>query len=204
MQQILELLGDLFYLLFLTVGVAILCGILLCILKIKVNAAESRADALPDIYEIAKKTTVHILTDEELSQLYTCKPQETNDTCIYLTQEEAELLMKIAVVEDYTSVESQANIMLVILNRVQDPLFPDNVKDVIYQKWKGKYQFAVVSNGTLETAEPDVNSHLALAMIEKGEISSEALYFEAEWAKNTWQSRNLEYVGTVGETKFYK
>ena len=148
---------------------------------------------------------VHYLTDEELSLLYLCKEDVNCDTCLVINQEDAEMLMKIGVVEDYTSAESQANIQAVILNRVASPDFPNTVEGVIKQKDKnGKYQFSTVASGKYDKAEPDVDSHLALAMIESGQIKTDALYFEAAWAKNTWQSNHLEYVGTVGQTKFYK
>lgn len=148
---------------------------------------------------------VHYLTDDELSSLYLCKEDVNCDTCLIVSQEDAIRLMKIGVVEDYTSAESQANIQAVILNRVASPDFPNTVEGVIKQKDKnGKYQFSTVASGKYDKAEPDVDSHLALAMIESGQIKTDALYFEAAWAKDTWQSNNLEYVGTVGQTKFYK
>lgn len=146
----------------------------------------------------------HILTDEELSRLYTCKQDHHNDTCITVSQEDAEMLMKIAVVEDYSTIESQAKVMLTILNRVEDSQFPDSVKEVIYQKdSKGRFQFSTVANGAFDKAEPDVNSHIALAMVEGGQIESDALFFESCSLKNTWQSRNLVYIESVGGTKFY-
>lgn len=155
----------------------------------------------PDIKIETKE--VHILTDEDLSKLYSCKQDVNYDTCLLISQEDAQRLMKIAVVEDNTSIESQAHVMATILNRVASDDFPDSVDEVIHQKFNGKYQFSTVGNGKYDKAEPDVNSHLALAMIESGEITSDALFFEAEYAKDTWQSKNLEYLYTIGGTKFY-
>lgn len=137
---------------------------------------------------------VEYLTDYELSKLYSYKEEETNDTCVVLSVEDAELLMRIAKAEDGTSAESQAYIMSVILNRVNSPDFPDTVKEVIEQE--GQF------NATYKT--PDVNSHLALAMVESGEIKTDALYFEATWLKGSWQSKHKQYICTVGETKFYR
>lgn len=112
--------------------------------------------------------------------------------------------MKIAVVEDYSTIESQAKVMLTILNRVEDSQFPDSVKEVIYQKdSKGRYQFSTVANGSFDKAVPDVNSHIALAIVEGRQIESDALFFESCSLKNTWQSRNLVYIESVGKTKFY-
>lgn len=141
----------------------------------------------------------HIITDEELSLLYLTKEDVRCDTCLILSQEDAERLMKIAVVEDFTSIESQAQIMLTVLNRVESPDFPNTIKEVIEQPG----QFSTVSNGKYYKAEPDVNSHYALALVEGKQIESDALYFEAAYAKNTWQSNHLVYLSTVGGTKYY-
>ena len=141
-----------------------------------------------------------ILTDEDLGRLYNCKEDTGTDTTIELTIEDAQALMRIAVVEDFTSVESQANVMAVVLNRVNDPKFPNTIQGVIEQPG----QFSTVSNGAYYNAEPDINSHLALAMIEKGEVETDALYFESAKAKGTWQSENLVYISTVGGTRYYR
>ena len=154
--------------------------------------------------EIEAAKTV-ILSTEELSSLYSYKNDYNTDTCLNLSVADATRLMKIAVVEDNTSVESQAAIMQAVLNRVKSPEFPNSVEEVIRQKdSNGKYQFSTVANGKYDKAEPDVNSHLALAKVEKREIDFESLFFEAEWAKDTWQSNTLEYETTIGGTRFYK
>lgn len=141
----------------------------------------------------------HILTDEELSLLYLTKDDVNCDTCLLLSQSDAELLMKIAYCEDHTNIESQAAVMACVLNRVADPNFPNTVEGVIRQKG----QFSTVSSGAFDKAEPNVDSHYALALIEGRQIDTDALYFEASYAKNTWQSKNLVYISTVGGTKYY-
>ena len=142
----------------------------------------------------------HILTDQELSLLYLTKEDVNCDTCLVISQEDAVRLMKIAVVEDNTSIESQAHIIETVLNRVNDPAFPNTIKEVIEQPG----QFSTVSNGAYSKAEPDVNSHLALALVESGQVETDALYFESVKAKNTWQSSNLVYISTVGGTRYYR
>lgn len=151
----------------------------------------------PPIQEIQE---THVLSDEELSLLYSCKEDVNSDTCIELTIEDAQRLMKIAVVEDNTNIESQAAIMECVLNRVASSEFPDTVKDVIEEPG----QFSTVSNGMYYKAEPNLDSHLALAMIESGQAESDALFFEAAWAEDTWQSNHLDYVATIGGTRYYR
>ena len=142
----------------------------------------------------------HIITDEELSLLYLTKDDVNCDTCLLLSQSDAELLMKIAYCEDHTNIESQAAVMACVLNRVESPEFPNTIESVIRQKG----QFSTVSSGAFDKAEPNVDSHFALAMIEGRKLYTDALYFEAAYAKNTWQSKHLVYISTIGGTRYYK
>ena len=64
---------------------------------------------------------VHIITDEDFELLHITHDDYHIDTCLLVSQEDAERLMKIAVVEDFTNIESQASVMAVILNRVESP-----------------------------------------------------------------------------------
>lgn len=182
------------------------CLSVLAILMIMlISAIHYHNFEIKEVVDITYETKeVHYLTDDELSLLYSCGEEPICDTCLVISQADAERLMKIAVVEDHTDAESQANIMQVILNRVASPDFPNTVDEVIHQKYMGKYQFSTVTSGKYDRAEPDVNSHLALAMVESGQIKTDALYFEANWAEDTWQSRNLVYVATVGGTRYYR
>lgn len=120
------------------------------------------------------------------------------DFCI--TYDEAQMLMKIAMAEaEGDGIEGKAMVMAVVLNRVNDERFPDNIEDVIFQD----KQFSPVKDGRYEEAEPDVECHLALAEIEKGNYSDvEALYFEN--ASDSWQARNCKYLYKVGHHRFYK
>lgn len=121
-----------------------------------------------------------------------------------ITFDEAQMMMKIAMAEaEGDGVKGKAMVMAVILNRVKDDRFPDSIEEVIFQEYKGVYQFSPVEDGRYDKAEPDVECHLALAEIERGEYDEvDALYFEN--AGECWQSKNCEYIGTVGHHKFYK
>ena len=148
--------------------------------------------------QVIEKEPVHYLTDEDFSRLYTLRSDIKNDTCIELTQADAWAVMQVAVLEDNTDAKSQAYIISVILNRVKSPLFPNSVIEVIEQEG----QFA--TRNEYKSATPDSNSHLALAMIERGEIKTDFLYFEATWVENSWASRNRELAEVYGGTRFYK
>lgn len=140
------------------------------------------------------------LSHDELSELYTCSEEIRNDTCIEVSIEEAEILMKIAVLEDYTDEISQAYIMSLILNRVNSPDFPNTIKEVVEQDG----QFMKLTDKRYINAQPDVNSHLALALIESGQIQTEYLFYEAIWVKNSWASRHRKEYEEYGGSRFYK
>lgn len=121
-----------------------------------------------------------------------------------ITYDEAQMLMKIAMAEaEGEDIKGKAMVMAVVLNRVDSPDFPNSVHDVIFQEYKGVYQFSPVEDGRYYEIEPDIDCHIALAEIERGEYDTvDALYFEN--AGDCWQSNNCEYLGTVGHHKFYK
>lgn len=117
-----------------------------------------------------------------------------------ITYDEAQMLMKIAMAEsEDDGTVGKAMVMAVVLNRVEDDRFPDSIEEVIFQE----HQFSPISDGRYYDSEPDVECHLALAEIERGEYDTvDALYFEN--ADASWQASNCIYLGTIGHHKFYK
>lgn len=148
--------------------------------------------------EVVKET--HIITDNELSRLYTCREEPINDTCLVISVEDAQLLMKIAVLEDHTDALSQAYIMSLVLNRLNSPDFPDTITEVLEQEG----QFLKLTDKRFIDAEPDINSHLALAMVESGVVKTDFLYYEALWVKDSWASTHREVETEYGGSRFYK
>ena len=129
---------------------------------------------------------------------------ETEIETVSLTQEEQKILLQVAMAEaEGESTTGKAMVMAVVLNRVRSDEFPDSntVEDVVLQK----NQFAVTkSGGRYYTVVPNEDCYTALEMILSGwDESCGALYFESE-KKAGWHSRNLEYLFTVGNHKFYK
>lgn len=125
----------------------------------------------------------------------------TQDTTVHITYEEAQMLMRIAQAEaEIDGVEGMAAIMMVVLNRVNDPRFPSTVEGVIFASG----QFSPIMDGRYDSIEISYEAHLALAEIEKGTYSylNEALFFEN--ATDSWQSTNCTYLYTIGHHRFYK
>ena len=133
----------------------------------------------------------------------------TNAISTEWSEEERYYLAKIAMAEsEGESTEGKAMVIKVILNRVESEDFPDTIQEVIFQNNNGTYQFSPLEpGGRWWTIEPDEDCYAAvnMIMVDKWDESQGALYFESiRNGKNTWHSRNLEYIKTIGNHNFYK
>lgn len=150
---------------------------------------------------IEKQMKAHeeISAQEIMDKLVRKSPEERTKR-FEITYDEAQMLMRIAMAEaESDGVDGKAMVMAVVLNRVNDERFPDSIEGVIFQE----HQFSPIADGRYEKAEPDIECHLALAEIERGEFDIiDALYFEN--ASDSWQANNCEYLGTIGHHRFYK
>ena len=97
------------------------------------------------------------------------------NTPIELTPQEEEELMTVAQAEgESEGIIGKALIMCVVLNRVRDPRYPDNVHDVIFS---GAF-YVTHEGGRYYTVTPDEECEVALLMVAAGwDGSQEALYF---------------------------
>lgn len=159
-----------------------------------------------------KVTATQAETQTEAHEHNTGISPETNETIeiqpviedvLKLCDRERYLLAKIAMAEaEAECTEGKALVMCVVLNRVNNEEFPDNIEEVIFQK----KQFSPVSNGRFDKVEPNVDCYEALDMVIKGwDQSQGALYFES-FVDDTgkWHRENLEYLFTLGCHDFYK
>ena len=140
--------------------------------------------------------TYEVISDEEIHTYFQKEKQTKNlsvngfvQECIQgtiekaenkvneFTYEESQLLMHLAEAEAGNQGEDGMwLVMSVVMNRVNDPDWPDNITDVIYQK----NQFSPVSDGRLDKVELSKEVHTALARIEKGEVAPEIIGFEVK------------------------
>lgn len=89
--------------------------------------------------------------------------ENTSDSTLDLTQEDAWRLMKIAQAEAGTEgMKGQLLVMTVVINRLCSSDFPNTIAEVISQE----SQFETYWNGMYTITEPTVDSHLALAQLE--------------------------------------
>lgn len=86
----------------------------------------------------------------------------------------------------------------VVMNRAADPIFPNSIYGVVFQK----NQFTPVKNGTINLT-PNKESVLAAKLCLDGAvILPTALWFNRA-NSNSWAARHKEYITTIGSHAFY-
>lgn len=88
----------------------------------------------------------------------------------------------------------------VVMNRVYDSRFPDNIYDVLFQK----NQFTPAASGSIYR-EPNAESVVAAMLVLDGaQVTPEALFFNGAGAARSYAARTRTYVTTIGDHAFYK
>ncbi|TYP74075.1 cell wall hydrolase [Paenibacillus methanolicus] len=116
------------------------------------------------------------------------------------TEADLTLLAKITMVEaGYESYEGQLAVANVIMNRVNNPAFPDTIKGVIYA---GK-QFPPAHNGLLDKSKPHASAYRAAkdALNGKSIVGDAVYFFNPARAKGSYFS-SMDVVATIGNHSF--
>lgn len=136
--------------------------------------------------------------------------ENCSDSTLQISQEDAYALMKVSTAEAASEgVLGELKIMQVVMNRVASDDYPDSAVNVIEQKdlinGKWRWQFCTVRDGIYQDTEPDLNSHLALAMLEKNENQDTSIIaFETSTNGNTlteWFDIAYQYRNHIFYTK---
>jgi N-acetylmuramoyl-L-alanine amidase len=97
---------------------------------------------------------------------------------ITYSAEDLEVLERIVEAEATgCSLESKMNIASVVINRVNSDEFPDNVKDVVFQKIAGHYQFSPVDDERYWEVEITQSTREAVMNVVAEGTTNDALYF---------------------------
>ncbi|MGB4504354.1 MAG: LysM peptidoglycan-binding domain-containing protein, partial [Syntrophaceticus sp.] len=97
--------------------------------------------------------------------------------------------------------EGQVAVGAVILNRIKDSRFPNNLRDVIFEPW----QFEPVQNGTIYLPPVSLAIRAAEAALDGWDPVDGAVYFcNPDTAQSTDFFRTLTYVCRIGNHVFYK
>lgn len=130
--------------------------------------------------------------------------------CISATKEDIENLMRIVQAE--AGGEDKKGKLLVanvVINRVKNSKFPNNITDVVFQKKKNVTQFSPVSNGTIYHVKISEDTKEVVYRALYGEdVSEGALFFMARKYANPeneeWFDNNLTYLFSYGGHDFFK
>lgn len=133
------------------------------------------------------------------------KPEEVEEVRTleyHISDSDAMILENLAMAEaEGEGIEGKALVMRVVINRVQDPRFPDSIEDVVFQAG----QFSTVNKGgRFWNMTADRECEDALKLVSDGwDESDGALYFES-CVKDSWQSRNCTFLFEYGGHRFYE
>lgn len=194
--------------------------ILSTISLIALNNNIVKADELPEITGLSEVTDYaslsSVIEKDEGEVLGTMNVAETDDGLILISSETGEELV---VGENLTITKSEYEdlckivqaeagnqdekgkilVANVILNRVNNPKFDNNIHDVIFASG----QFSPVRNGSFNKAVPTDETKEAINKVLDGEDYSEgALYFRATSSNGNWGKHKILFAH--GGHKFYK
>lgn len=140
---------------------------------------------------------------EFLDEIEPIEPKEERILPHYiLTDEDAELLLRIGVLEGgCDGVDGIANVMQVVLNRFESDAFPNTIEGVLYQD----HQFTTASR--LATANITPEAYAALDCVIFGDyLENECYYFEsmdglafASWADYSFSYGGHDFYTLKGE-----
>ena len=104
--------------------------------------------------------------------------------------------------ESYTGKVAVGN---VIFNRVKSSSFPNTVKGVIFEYYKGIPQFSPVADGTIYN-DPNADSIKAAKAAFNGTsyVGNATYFFNPDKSEGTWIVNNKTFVKRIGNHVFYK
>lgn len=130
--------------------------------------------------------------------------------CIDVSEQDIDTLLRI--VEAEAGGEDRKGKLLVanvVINRVKNKRFPDNVTDVVYQREQNVTQFSPVSNGTINKVKiSEETTEVVYSALRGEDVSQGALFFMArKYAapeNSQWFDSHLTYLFSYGGHDFYK
>lgn len=189
------------------------------------GAAGENIGNVSDVLPSAEKVSIESKTDEADSNL--SSPQnvnfETGEPEIqytvvaadgdYVTREwgikyestDFDLLCKLVEAEaGGQGYKGQVLVADVILNRVLDSHFPDNIHDVIYANHAGVYQFSCIPDGRFDSVVVSDSTKLAVADAMAGvDYSDGVLYFCTPAVSDKWHNKALKFAFRYKGHNFY-
>ena len=135
--------------------------------------------------------------------------QQNASAVIQITEEEYEILTRIVEAEAGTEdVKGKMLIANVVFNRVAYWEFPNNIKDVVFQKRGSRSQFSPIKDGRYYEVTVEDSTRIAVDRVLAGEDESMGALFFCERAKSSssnlkWFDSQLEPLFTYGCHQFF-
>lgn len=151
------------------------------------NSEECLSDEL-NVDDLTTDSSTDLSKDEHV-EVFTC-----NDQIIYLTEPDIYLMSQIVYAESKGEpFDGKVAVASVILNRVLDPKFPNNVEEVIFQP----YAFSCVVNGSISVEPSDDCVAAVYEAISGTDPTGEALFFyNPEISTCSWMD-SVEKYNTI-------
>jgi len=139
--------------------------------------------------------------DDEEEEIEVDIPDDEDDVIDY-RQKDVDLLARVIFAEARGEpYEGQIAVGAVVLNRVEDPCFPNTIEGVIYQDG----QFTSVDNGQIDLTPGVTAYNAAYDAIDGIDPSNQALYFyNPEKAETLWWLSTREKTAVIGYHVFAK
>ena len=170
------------------------------------KSIESDKVSYETVESMEETNAPEIVEDEEPAQIEKAEIYSPPTYYSDYSEYDRYLLAKIAMAEaEGSSFETKMCIVSVVLNRVESPLFPNTVEEVLYVQSNGVYQFSPIGNGRWERSNPNDECIKAVSEILSStyDISNGGLYFESCENPDNWHSQNLTFVHQSDGTRFY-
>ena len=101
------------------------------------------------------------------------------------------------------SLDGQIAVGQVVLNRVGNACWPNNIHDVLFDDRCG-VQFSPTANGAIYMEPSGMAVAAAKMALEGADIVGDSYYFlNPDVSSDRWFERNCEYVTTIGSHRFY-
>ena len=136
---------------------------------------------------------------EMVQRIHATDNEQAAESGLLFSKEDTEALQRIAMAEaEGENVYGKAAVMEVVLNRVDDDRYPNNIHDVLFQE--GQFE-TVKKGGRYWTLTPNADCLLALTLVEGGlDFANGALYFNC----CNFQESHMTYLFKLGNHTFYK
>jgi len=119
-----------------------------------------------------------VIFDSKTGWICTKYLRDTEEPILEFTNKEKEMLYRITEAEATgKSITAKENVVSCIINRVYSADFPDTIKEVIFQKVDGNYQFSPVADKRYWKVEITEETKQAVDNVIKNGVTHDALYF---------------------------